>query len=126
MRDVWGLRLGVPLAHGLDPAGGAPQPARGADGERNRWNADHPAGRGRGHADRPSAAGGSAVLSTPTPSTVRPSTTSACSWRRRPGPLPVHLHRKGANGPTLGDVRGASLLDGPGLYARSFRSARRL
>jgi cell wall-associated NlpC family hydrolase len=34
--------------------------------------------------------------------------------------------RKGANGPTLGDTRGASLLDGTGLYARSFRSARRL
>jgi cell wall-associated NlpC family hydrolase len=34
--------------------------------------------------------------------------------------------RKGANGPTLGDVRGASVLDGPGLYAKSFRSARRL
>jgi hypothetical protein len=34
--------------------------------------------------------------------------------------------RKGANGPTLGDEHGASLLDGTGLYARSFRSARRL
>jgi cell wall-associated NlpC family hydrolase len=34
--------------------------------------------------------------------------------------------RKGANGPTLGDTRGASLLDGAGLYARAFRSARRL
>jgi cell wall-associated NlpC family hydrolase len=34
--------------------------------------------------------------------------------------------RKGANGPTLGDVRGASILDGPGLYAKGFRSARRL
>jgi cell wall-associated NlpC family hydrolase len=34
--------------------------------------------------------------------------------------------RKGANGPTLGDVRGASILDGVGLYAKSFRSARRL
>jgi cell wall-associated NlpC family hydrolase len=34
--------------------------------------------------------------------------------------------RKGANGPTLGDVRGASILDGPGLYAKAFRSARRL
>jgi hypothetical protein len=34
--------------------------------------------------------------------------------------------RKGANGPTLGDVRGASILDGPGLYAKALRSARRL
>jgi hypothetical protein len=34
--------------------------------------------------------------------------------------------RKSPNGPTLGDVHGASLLDGTGLYARSFRSARRL
>jgi hypothetical protein len=33
--------------------------------------------------------------------------------------------RKSADGPTLGDVRGSSLLDGTGLYARSFRSARR-
>jgi hypothetical protein len=34
--------------------------------------------------------------------------------------------RKGPNGPTLGDQHGASILDGVGLYARSFRSARRL
>jgi hypothetical protein len=34
--------------------------------------------------------------------------------------------RKNANGPTLGDDHGASLLDGTGLYAQSFRSARRL
>jgi len=34
--------------------------------------------------------------------------------------------RKGANGPTLGDVRGASILEGGGLYARALRSARRL
>jgi hypothetical protein len=34
--------------------------------------------------------------------------------------------RKGANGPTLGDYRGKSILDGAGLYARSFRAVRRL
>ena len=34
--------------------------------------------------------------------------------------------RKGANGPTLGDYRGRSVLDGTGLYARAFRGARRL
>jgi cell wall-associated NlpC family hydrolase len=34
--------------------------------------------------------------------------------------------RKGANGPTLGDYKGKSILDGTGLYARSFRAARRL
>jgi NlpC/P60 family len=34
--------------------------------------------------------------------------------------------RKWANGPTMGDYHGASLLDGTGLYARSFRSTRRL
>jgi cell wall-associated NlpC family hydrolase len=34
--------------------------------------------------------------------------------------------RKGANGPTMGDVRGASILDGNGLYAKALRSARRL
>jgi cell wall-associated NlpC family hydrolase len=34
--------------------------------------------------------------------------------------------RKGANGPTLADVRGKSILDGNGLYARSFRAVRRL
>jgi cell wall-associated NlpC family hydrolase len=34
--------------------------------------------------------------------------------------------RKSPDGPTLGDLHGASLLDGPGLYARAFRSARRL
>jgi cell wall-associated NlpC family hydrolase len=34
--------------------------------------------------------------------------------------------RKNANGPTLGDLHGASVLDGTGLYARSFRAARRL
>jgi hypothetical protein len=34
--------------------------------------------------------------------------------------------RKGANGPTLGDYKGKSILDGAGLYARSFRAVRRL
>jgi hypothetical protein len=34
--------------------------------------------------------------------------------------------RKGANGPTLGDYKGKSILDGTGLYARSFRAVRRL
>jgi|GEM_PF-2437417 len=33
--------------------------------------------------------------------------------------------RKKANGPTLGDFGGSSLLDGPGLYATAFRAARR-
>jgi len=34
--------------------------------------------------------------------------------------------RKGANGPTMADKRGRSLLDGDGLFARSFRAVRRL
>jgi cell wall-associated NlpC family hydrolase len=34
--------------------------------------------------------------------------------------------RKTANGPTLGDVGGASILDGIGLYALGFRTARRI
>ncbi len=34
--------------------------------------------------------------------------------------------RKGADGPTMGDIRGRSTLSGTGLYATSFRSARRL
>ncbi len=34
--------------------------------------------------------------------------------------------RKAADGPTMGDERGMSVLDGTGLYARAFRSARRL
>ena len=34
--------------------------------------------------------------------------------------------RKTADGPTMGDVGGRSILDGDGLYARAFRSVRRL
>ena len=34
--------------------------------------------------------------------------------------------RKGANGPTLADRRGKSVLDGAGLYARGLRAVRRL
>jgi hypothetical protein len=34
--------------------------------------------------------------------------------------------RKGADGPTMGDVRGRSTLSGTGLYASAFRAARRL
>jgi cell wall-associated NlpC family hydrolase len=34
--------------------------------------------------------------------------------------------RKKRNGPTLGDYKGASVLDGKGLYARSFCAARRI
>lgn len=46
--------------------------------------------------------------------------------RDQGGHLRFISSRKGANGPTLGDTRGASILDGDGLYARSFRMARRL
>lgn len=34
--------------------------------------------------------------------------------------------RKSIDGPTMGDYRGASLLDGTGLYAKAFRAVRRL
>ncbi len=34
--------------------------------------------------------------------------------------------RKSINGPTLGNFNGKSLLEGTGLYARSFRAVRRL
>ena len=34
--------------------------------------------------------------------------------------------RKGANGPTMADLRGKSILDGNGLFARGFRAVRRL
>jgi cell wall-associated NlpC family hydrolase len=34
--------------------------------------------------------------------------------------------RKQINGPTLGDYKGRSVLDGTGLYAKAFRAARRL
>ncbi len=34
--------------------------------------------------------------------------------------------RKGADGPTMGDIRGRSTLTGSGLYATAFRAARRL
>jgi hypothetical protein len=33
--------------------------------------------------------------------------------------------RKSANGPTFGDTKGPSILDGSALYARTLRSARR-
>jgi cell wall-associated NlpC family hydrolase len=43
----------------------------------------------------------------------------------------AHAHRfvssrKSADGPTMGDTDGASILDGTGLYARTLRAARRL
>jgi cell wall-associated NlpC family hydrolase len=34
--------------------------------------------------------------------------------------------RKRADGPTMGDIGGRSIVDGDGLYARAFRAARRL
>lgn len=34
--------------------------------------------------------------------------------------------RKGADGPTIGDISGASILDGTGHYAKTFRGVRRL
>jgi hypothetical protein len=34
--------------------------------------------------------------------------------------------RKSADGPTMGDVRGRSVLDGTGLYATAFRTSRRV
>jgi len=46
--------------------------------------------------------------------------------RDEAGHLRFISSRKGPNGPTLGDLHGASILDGAGLYARAFRSSRRL
>jgi hypothetical protein len=34
--------------------------------------------------------------------------------------------RKRANGPTMGDLGGKSILDGTNLYARTFRAVRRV
>ena len=34
--------------------------------------------------------------------------------------------RKKADGPTMGDIGGKSILDGKGLYARTFRAVRRM
>ncbi|MDP9389902.1 MAG: C40 family peptidase [Actinomycetota bacterium] len=42
------------------------------------------------------------------------------------GALRFVSSRKGADGPTMGDVRGRSTLSGTGLYATAFRAARRL
>lgn len=132
MRMLWGLRAGVPLASTAAAPGATALARRAVQ----------------------MAAGPFGVAIDPAPVTTTTPTSSPATAGLQAGDLvffdadpidgPAIDHvgmfvgvdsasgrrfissRKGANGPTLGDVRGASVLDGPGLYAKSFRSARRL
>jgi hypothetical protein len=125
MRLIWGYRLGLPMAAGLD-GGGVAIPRRA-------WT-------------QLASAPGIVVI----PDTgVRPPLTKVAIgdllfWNADPddGPAVDHVgmflgvdtggnyrfvsSRKTPNGPTLGDTGGTSRLNGTGLYGTTFRATRRL
>ncbi len=123
VRMLWGVRFGIPLV--LDPDGGASLPRRSAQQASSAPGivpisnaAQQVTEFGRLQAGDLvffDASGGSAI------DHVGVYLGLDTAGHRR-----FISSRKSADGPTMGDLRGASLLDGTGLYARSFRSTRRL
>jgi hypothetical protein len=122
MRMIWGYRSGLPLAPGpsntalsrravqmeaatfgvtIIPAGPAPALDRLQTGDLVFFDADPTDGPAIDH-------------------------VGMYLGRDEAGHVRFLSSRKSPNGPTFGDLHGASILDGPGLYAKSFRSARRL
>jgi len=125
MRMLWGRRFGVPL--GLDPDGGATLPRRAVQQASSAPGIAPIANAGRQVTDFGRLQPGDLVF-------FDASTDDGTSidhvgmylgtdegGRRR-----FVSSRKSADGATMGDLRGASVLDGTGLYAKSFRSTRRL
>lgn len=125
MRMLWGRRFGVPL--GLDSDGGATFPRRAVQQAAAAPGIVPIADAGRQVTDLRRLQQGDLVF-------FDASTDDGTSidhvgmylgvdegGRRR-----FVSSRQSADGPTMGDLRGASVLDGTGLYARSLRSTRRL
>jgi cell wall-associated NlpC family hydrolase len=123
MRMLWGFRGGVPLAPG-PVAGNEALPRRAVQMEASSFGVAIPASAADGYAGL--QAGDLVFFDADPDDGPAVDHVGMVLGRDAAGHLRFISSRKSANGPTLGDLHGASILDGPGLYARSFRSAHRL
>jgi hypothetical protein len=132
VRLLWGYRLGIPLAHGPSDVA---LPRRAVQMEGSTFGVTIIA---------PVAAADAGAGPPAPPRLDRLQAGDLVFFDADPGDGPAVDHvglylgrdgagharfissRKSPNGPTMGDQHGASILDGVGLYARAFRSARRL
>lgn len=125
MRMLWGRRFAIPL--GLRPDGGATMPRRAVEQAASAPGVVPIANTQKQVTDLRGLQPGDLVFF----DASSDDGTAVDHVGMYLGPDAGDRHRfissrKSADGPTMGDLRGASVLDGTGLYARSFRSSRRL
>lgn len=125
MRMLWGRRFGVPL--GLDPDGGATLPRRAVQQASSAPGIAPIASMGGQVTDfRRLQPGDLVFFDASTDDGTSIDHVGMYLGVDEGGRQRFVSSRKSADGPTMGDLRGASVLDGTGLYAKSFRSTRRL
>jgi cell wall-associated NlpC family hydrolase len=126
MRMIWGYRSGVPLAPG-PVTGGEALPRRAVQMEASRFGVTIVAGGDASETRFGRLQAGDLVFFDADPDDG-PAVDHVGMFLGldQGGHLRFVSSRKSPNGPTLGDLHGASILDGTGLYAHAFRSARRL
>jgi hypothetical protein len=123
MRMLWGFRSGVPLAPG-PAAGDDALPRRAVQMAASTFGVVPPAVPADGYTGL--QPGDLLFFDADPEDGPAVDHVGMVLGRDLGGHLRFISSRKNANGPTLGDLHGASVLDGPGLYARAFRAARRL
>jgi len=125
MRMVLGYRSGVPMS--IAPAAGTTLPRRAFEQEASGPGITVIPNTGAVPASRAKLAPGDLVFfDAATDDGTRIDHVGMYLGRDNGGRDRFISSRKTANGPTLGDAGGRSVLDGTGLYALSFRSARRI
>ncbi|MCA1701961.1 MAG: NlpC/P60 family protein [Actinobacteria bacterium] len=125
LRMLWGYRLGVPLS--LQPVGGAAIPRRAYQiASSGPGVVVVPDGGVRSTAYSDLATGDLVFFDAATDDGPQIDHAGMYIGRDSQGHYRFVSSRRKVNGPSMGDVGGRSLLDGTGLYARSFRTARRL
>lgn len=124
-RMVFGYRLGVPLS--LRPDGGASMPRRAFEQDAAAPGITVIANRGVVPSSRTALMPGDLVFfDASTDDGTQIDHVGIFLGRDSAGNDRFISSRKTANGPTMGDLAGRSVLNGTGLYASGFRSARRI
>ena len=124
-RMVFGYRLGVPLS--LRPDGGVSMPRRAFEQEAAAPGITVIANRGVVPSSRTALLPGDLVFfDASTDDGTQIDHVGIFLGKDSAGNDRFISSRKTANGPTMGDLAGRSVLNGTGLYATGFRSARRI
>lgn len=125
MRLLWGVRFGIPMTR--SPDGGASLPRSSMQQANEAPGVVPEPNRGTQVTDLERLQPGDLVFFDATPDPDgRIDHVGMYLGRDDAGRYRFISSRRSIDGPTMGDYRGASVLDGTGLYARSFRTTRRL